>query len=47
MSLMNGETVNKAIKNRAFHALDSQQVARLLWRRYVLASIKVLLLVTR
>ncbi len=25
---------NKAIKNRAHRALDSQQVARLLWRRY-------------
>ncbi len=24
---------NKAIKKRTFHALDSQQVARLLWQR--------------
>jgi hypothetical protein len=25
---------NKTMKNRALRALDSQQVARLLWRRY-------------
>ena len=32
---MSVNTLNKARQNRTLRVLDSQQVARLLWRRYV------------